>query len=124
MEVDFETGSEEAVELGKVGLFLFVAGRVNANIALEFTSLSVDGSPVFPIIHSNLPNGQGVSVRVGTFEQGKQVPIAWKFHTHIITQPIDVAIGVLRNPGSARTILEKRTIDAFKDYGGTAVVTA
>lgn len=123
MEVDLETGCEKAVELGKVGLLLFVAGRVNSNIALEFINLIVDGSPIFPIIHSSLPNGQGVSVRVGTFEQGMQVSIAWKFHTQIITQPIDVATGVLRNPGSTRTILGKRTIDAFKDYDGTALVT-
>lgn len=123
MEVNFETGSEEAVELGKVSLLFYVAGPVNANISLELTSLSINGVPVFPINQSNLPNGQGVSVHLGTFEKGMQVLIAWKFHTNIITQPIDVVIGVLRIPGSARSILEKRTIDAFQDYEGTSPVT-
>ncbi len=117
-----ENSTDEPVEMGKVRLSIYVAGQVNSNIELDFIELIVDGKPIFPIEHSKLPVGQGVAAVVGTYVQGKEISLKWKFHTHIITAPTPVAIGVIRAPGSNRTILEKLNIEAFKDYGGTSLV--
>ena len=122
MELVVEKYMEYAVEQGNVVLHLFIAGGINVNMDLEFTSLNINGTPVFPIKQTKQP--QGVSLRIGTFEQGEKVLLAWKFHTHIISEPTDVVIGVLKIPGNVRTILEKRSINAFEDYVGTAVITA
>lgn len=111
----------EEAGAGVLRLTLYVAGRPNDSIPLEFTRLLVQGKPVSPIPQSSTPHT--VSVDLGKLAQGTQLTLEWTFHTHIITQPTEVAIGVIRMPGSGRTLLEKLVIGHFQDYSGTGTVT-
>ena len=111
----------EEAGAGALRLTLYVAGRPNDSIPLEFTRLLVQGAPVSPIPQSSTPHT--VSVDLGKLAQGTQLTLEWTFHTHIITQPKEVAMGVIRMPGSGQTLLQKRVIEHFQEYSGSATVT-
>lgn len=112
-------------DLALVQLSFFVAHGPQQPLELRFTDFTVDGAPLALGREGDLPAAQGPWVDMGLFEIGKTFTLGWAFRTGIrVPQNGLVRCGYFPNGRLTKAVrLEAMTVEAFRDYSGTVVVT-
>jgi hypothetical protein len=59
---------------------------------------------------------------LGSYEPNRTLQVRWKFRTGILSNPVEVLIGVYRNKLTSRTVLQKIVLDTFQNYENVASV--
>ena len=121
-ELDFDAQMDGfAAALKQVNLY--AGSNFHKNLAVQFTSCSVNESPVGVSFPRHLPQGLGVFLPLGMVEEGAVILIKWTIDSGDTPTGAKLSLGAFRNTLRDRTVFETIDLMPYHSYKGSASLT-